>query len=49
MIAKIGLIRFTQSYTERVVKTVRETESRFAGYDEVKESEGKIDRAKQEI
>ena len=49
MIAKIGLIRFTQSYTERVVKTVRETESRFAGYDEVKESEGKNDRAKQEI
>ena len=48
-IAKIGLICFTQSYTERVVKTVRETESRFVGYDEVKESESKIDRAKQEI
>ena len=40
---------FTQSYTERVVKTVRETESRFAGYDEADESEGTSDRAKQEI
>ena len=47
--AKIGLIRFTQSDTERVVKTVRKTETRFAGYDEVKESKGKRDRAKQEI
>ena len=49
VMAKIGLIRFTQSDTERVVKTVRKTETRFAGYDEVKESEGKRDRAKQEI
>ena len=46
---KIGLIRFTQSDTKRVVKTVRKTETRFAGYDEVKESEGKRDRAKQEV
>ena len=38
MIAKIGLIRFTQSYTERVVKIVLETESPFFRYDEVKES-----------
>ena len=49
VMAKIGLIRFTQSDTERVVKTVRKTETRFAGYDEVKESEGKRDRAKQEV
>ena len=49
VMAKIGLIRFTQSDTERVVKTVRKTETRFAGYDEVKESEGKRDRAKEEI
>ena len=49
VMAKIGLIRFTQSDTERVVKTVRKTETRFAGYDEVKESKGKRDRAKQEI
>ena len=49
VMAKIGLIRFTQSDTERVVKTVRKTETRFAGYDEVEESEGKRDRAKEEI
>ena len=46
---KIGLIRFTQSDTERVVKTVRKTETRFAGYDEVKEGMGKRDWGKQEI
>ena len=49
VMGKIGLIRFTQSDTERVVKTVRKTETRFAGYDEVKESNGKRDRAKEEI
>ena len=49
VMAKIGRIRFNQSDTERVVKTVRKTETRFAGYDQVKESEGKRDRAKQEI
>ena len=49
VMAKIGLIRFTQSDTERVVKTVSKTETRFTGYDEVKESEGKRDRAKQEV
>ena len=32
-----------------MVKTVRKTETRFAGYDEVKKSEGKRDRAKEEI
>ena len=32
-----------------MVKTVRKTETRFAGYDEVKESEGKRDRAMEEI
>ena len=45
----VGLIRFTQSDTERVVKTQRKVESRFAGYNELKEAEGKRDRAKQEI
>ena len=49
VMAKIGLIRFTQSDTERVVKTVRKTETRFAGYDEVKENEGKRNRPKEEI
>ena len=49
VMGKIGLIWSTQSDTERVVKTVNKTETRFAGYDEVKESKGKRDRAKQEI
>ena len=43
------LIQFTQSDIERVVKTVRKTETRFTGYNEVKESEGKRDHAKEEI
>ena len=47
--AKIGLIRFTQADTERVVKTIRKTETRFAGYDEIKEQDGKRDRAMEEI
>jgi len=45
----IGLIRFTQSDTERVVKSQRKTEPRFAAFNELKETEGKRDRAKQEI
>ena len=45
----VGLIRFTQSDTERVVKTQRKVEPRFAGYNELKEAEGKRDRAKQMI
>ena len=38
VMGKIGLIRFTQSDMEQVVKTVRKTETRFAGYNEVKGS-----------
>ena len=49
ILAKIGLIRFTQNDTERVVKTIRKTETRFAGYDEIKEKAGKRDRAREEI
>ena len=49
ILAKIGLIRFTQSDTERVVKTIRKTETHCAGYDEIKELKGKRDRAKEEI
>ena len=47
--SKIGLIQFTQSDTERVLKTIRKTETRFAGYDEIKEKDGKRDRAREEI
>ena len=47
--AKIGPIRFTQCDNECVVKTVRKTKTRFAGYDEVEESEGIRDSAKGEI
>ena len=36
ILSKIGLIRFTQSDTERVVKTIRKTETRFAGYNDIK-------------
>ena len=49
ILSKIGLIRFTQSDTEREVKTIRKTETRFAGYDEIKEQAGKRDRAREEI
>ena len=49
ILAKIGLIRFTQNDTERVVKTIRKTETRFAGYDEIKEKAGNRDRAREEI
>ena len=49
ILSKIGLIRFTQSDTERVVKTIRKTETRFAGYNEIKQQSGKRDRAMEEI
>ena len=49
ILAKIGLIRFTQNDTERVVKTTHKAETRFAGYDEIKEKAGKRDRALEEI
>ena len=38
-----------QADTERVVKIQRKIESRFANYNEMKESKGKRDRANQEI
>ena len=49
VLEKVGVIRLSSNDTERVVKTIRKTETRFAGYDETKEQEGKRDRAQQEI
>ena len=49
ILSEIGLIRFTQADTERVVKTIRKTETRFAGYNEIKQQSGKRDRAMEEI
>ena len=42
-------MRLSQADTERVVKTIRKVEPRFASFDEVKESKGARDRAQQEI
>ena len=49
ILSKIGLIRFMQSDTERVVKTVRKVEHRFASYNEIKLEQNKRDRANQEV
>ena len=49
LLERVGLLRFTQADTERVVKTVRKVEKRFSNFDEVKEAAGKRDRALQEI
>ena len=49
VLEKVGVIRLSSNDTERVVKTIRKTETRFAGYNETKEQEGKRDRANQEI
>ena len=49
ILSKIGLIRFTQSDTERGVKTIRKVENRFTGFNEVKLNSGKRDRANQEV
>ena len=46
---RVGLLRYTQADTERVVKTIRKVEKRFCRFDEVKEASGKRDRAQQEI
>ena len=43
------LMRLSSNDTERVVKTVRKTENRFAGYNEVDEANNKRDRAMEEI
>ena len=49
LLERVGLLRFTQADTERVVKVIRKVEPRFASYNEVKEDKGKRDRAQQEI
>ena len=49
LLERVGLLRFSQADTERVVKVIRKVEPRFASYTEVKEANGKRDRALQEI
>ena len=49
LLERVGLLRFSQADTERVVKVIRRVEPRFASYTEVKEANGKRDRALQEI
>ena len=49
LLERVGLLRLSQADTERVVKTIRKVEPRFASFDEVKESKGARDRAQQEI
>ena len=49
LLERVGLLRLTQADTERVVKTIREVEPRFASFNEVKEANGARDRAQQEI
>ena len=49
LLERIGLLRLSQADTERVVKTIRKVEPRFASFNEVKESKGARDRAQQEI
>jgi len=49
LLAKIGKIRFSQTDTERRVKTTRKVEPRFSQYNEVNEQRGRADRAKKEV
>ena len=49
VLSKIGLLRFTQSDTERVNKTVDKVEKRFTKFNETKEAAGKRDRTKEEV
>ena len=49
LLGRVGLLRYTQADTERVVKTVRKVEKRFNNFHEVKQAIGKRDRALQEI
>ena len=49
LLERVGLVRYTQADTERVVKTVRKVEKRFNNFNEVKQAIGKRDRASQEI
>ena len=49
LLERVGLLRLSQADTERVAKTIRKVEPRFASFNEVKESKGTRDRAQQEI
>ena len=49
LLDRVGLLRLSQADTERVAKTIRKVEPRFASFNEVKESKGTRDRAQQEI
>ena len=49
LLERVGLLRLTQADTERVVKTIRKVEPRFASFNEVKEAKGARHRAQQEI
>ena len=49
LLERVGLLRLSQADTERVVKTIRKVEPRFASFNEVKEQKGARDRAQQEI
>ncbi len=49
LLERVGLLLLSQADTERVVKTIRKVEPRFASFNEVKESKGARHRAQQEI
>ena len=49
LLERVGLLRYTQADTERVVKTFRKVEKRLNNLNEVKQAIGKRDRASQEI
>ena len=49
VLSKIGLLRFTQSDTERANKTVAKIEQRFTRFNETHEEQGKCDRTKEEV
>ena len=49
LLERIGLLRLSQSDTERVVKTIRKVEPRFASFNDVKDAKRARDRAQQEI
>ena len=49
VLSKIGLLRFTQSDTERANKTVAKIQQRFTRFNETHEEQGKCDRTKEEV
>ena len=49
LLERVGLLRLSQADTERVVKTIRGVEPRFAGFNDLEECKGARDRAQQEI